>query len=62
MTPVKRRMSAPLMADDLTAEEISDAWHGIVTGYTSERLTYERDRLPALSGLARRFGQMKAGG
>lgn len=38
-----------------------DAWHDIVTGYTSKHLTYEKDRLPALSGLARRFGQMKPG-
>jgi len=61
VTPLKRIMSTPLVAGDLTADGINDAWHDIVTGYTSKHLTYEKDRLPALSGLARRFGQMKPG-
>ena len=56
---LKTKMSEPLVAGDLTADDINRAWHAIVQGYTSKNLTYEKDRLPALSGLARRFCQMK---
>ena len=54
-------MSEPLVTGDLTADETIRAWHIIVQGYTSKNLTYEKDRLPALSGLARRFCQMETG-
>lgn len=60
-TPLKEEMSAPLVAGDWTAHEINAAWHDTVIDYTSKNLTYERDRLPALSGLAKRFCQMKPG-
>lgn len=57
----KANMSMSLVAGDLTTDYINSAWHIIVQGYTSKNLTYQNDRLPALSGLARRFCQMKKG-
>ncbi|CZR55443.1 uncharacterized protein PAC_05331 [Phialocephala subalpina] len=33
-------------------------WRGIVEQYSTKELTYEKDRLPALSGLASRFGKL----
>lgn len=57
----KANMSMPLVAGDLTADYINRAWHIIVQGYTFKNLTYEKDRLPVLSGLTKRFCQMKKG-
>ena len=34
-----------------------DCWYKIVEEFTSRELTYERDRLPAIAGVAKRFGR-----
>lgn len=57
----KRDMSDALIASDQPAHEINLAWHDVVAGYTCKNLTYDQDRLPSRSGLAKRFGQMKPG-
>ena len=41
------------LASDTTATD----WHKIVTEYSGTELTVQSDRLPALSGIARRFGE-----
>jgi hypothetical protein len=41
---------------DLTA-----VWQSLVTNYSRRLLTYERDRLPALSGVAHRFNRLGMG-
>ncbi|KAF8854964.1 HET-domain-containing protein [Acephala macrosclerotiorum] len=38
-----------------------DAWNETLTEYSSKKLTFSKDRLPAISGLARRFGQAIGG-
>lgn len=45
---------------DLQAQVVAQ-WHDVVRIYTSLRLTYGADRLPALSGLARFFEQKRRG-
>lgn len=42
-------------ADKLKQQEIRPAWRSIVERYTDLRLTIQRDRLPALSGVAKVF-------
>ena len=37
------------------AAEIENAWREWVTFYTLRRLTFAKDKLPAIAGLARRF-------
>ncbi|MCJ1433336.1 hypothetical protein MMC27_002696 [Xylographa pallens] len=39
-----------------SAEEASHIWREIVQEYTAKALTYDRDRLPASSGVARQLG------
>ncbi|KAH8900567.1 HET-domain-containing protein, partial [Thozetella sp. PMI_491] len=39
-----------------------DAWHLIVTNYSKRLLTFDTDRLPALSGLAKAFSESASGG
>lgn len=58
---VKRDMSSPLVARNLTADRLNAKWRASVQDYSSKELTYETDRLPALSGLAKSFGQQKFG-
>lgn len=36
-----------------TTDEVYETWHDIVEEYTNRQLTYQTDRLPAVSGLAR---------
>jgi hypothetical protein len=38
-----------------------DRWHGILDMYSSMHISYESDRLPALSGLAKRFQEFGCG-
>ena len=38
------------------AEDAFDVWRRIVQEYTAKALTYDRDRLPAISGVARQLG------
>ena len=64
------KLSSPIRVSDLgdsaglrlrelfsqhTLEEVYGKWDDIVMSFTKRSLTYEKDRLPALSGLARRF-------
>jgi len=39
--------------DDLVCEDINKMWYKLASDYSSRLLTYEIDRLPAISGLAR---------
>ena len=37
-------------------EDATDVWRQIIQEYTAKALTYDRDRLPAISGVARKLG------
>src|SRR2546423_1541110 len=49
---------ADAFAGNKNADELRDLWFHLVTLYSRLKLTNESDRLPALSGLATRFGDL----
>jgi hypothetical protein len=55
---VKGRFSRVLENPELG--EVRGFWWGIIEGYSGLFMTLERDKLPALSGIAREFGQKAA--
>lgn len=55
---LKQDLEASLRGD---GSVLVDMWKLLVFQYTSRRLTYQSDRLPALSGLAKRFGRYEMG-
>lgn len=42
-------------------DRLFDHWHGILDMYSSMHITHDSDRLPALSGLAKRFQELGCG-
>jgi hypothetical protein len=42
-------------------DRLFDRWHGILDMYSSMHISYDSDRLPALSGLAKRFQELGCG-
>ena len=55
----KKDMSEALGATDWSPGRVNWAWHRAIERYIIKNLTFEKDRLPALSGLAKTFCQMK---
>ena len=58
---MKADLSKALITSNLITADINRFWHVIVQGYSSKSLTYKKDKLPALSGLAKKFQQLKKG-
>ncbi|KAH7084686.1 heterokaryon incompatibility protein-domain-containing protein [Paraphoma chrysanthemicola] len=40
--------------------DLRDSWHTIVSGYSSKKLTFRKDRLPAIAAMASRMRQMRS--
>lgn len=51
--------AGPLWSSSNDTLDLTDAWQGIISTYSTMSLTYSSDRLPALTGLAHRFGELK---
>ncbi|KAK5661113.1 hypothetical protein OQA88_11003 [Cercophora sp. LCS_1] len=56
---LKVNLEASLRGD---GRVVVDMWKLLVFQYTERKLTFQSDRLPALSGLAKRFGRYEMGG
>ena len=56
---VKATASTALVRRDPDPHDVDRLWRVAVDNYTCKRLTFDKDRLPALAGLARRFADMK---
>lgn len=46
---------------EIKSADPSGSWRGIVSVFTSNQITYREDILPALSGTAKKFGQLRTG-
>ena len=55
----KAALSNPIFDSSLTRWEIADEWRRTVINYSDKQLTKTSDRLPAISGLAKRFAAFK---
>lgn len=60
--PVEKSLSLDgKLSAQITGEAaVRQSWYELVGGYCGTQLTFRTDKLPAISGMARRFQQMKA--
>ena len=52
------QMISDLLAGLYTPEEMLQQWLKVVEGFTSRGLSFATDRLPAIAGIAQRFGEL----
>jgi hypothetical protein len=50
--------SHPTFADHISSISIYSRWYQMIEGFAGRELTYERDKLPAISGLANKIQQI----
>jgi hypothetical protein len=56
-----RRLRAMRKPEELPDARFTEAWRAIVEEYTTMRLSYETDKLPALSGIAQSLSRLEPG-